>query len=49
MDFCWWWWVVLVGGGGRLCYVWWSFVEGFEISFSSFVEVFGFEICWRIR
>ena len=49
LEVGWWRRAVLGYGGGELCCVWWGFVEGFEVFFffSSFVEIFGFGICWR--
>ena len=50
LEVGWWWQAVLRYGGGELCYVWWGFVEGFEVFFfffPSFVKVFVFGICWR--
>ena len=36
LEVGWWWQAVLRYGGGELCYVWWGFVEGFEVFFFFF-------------
>ena len=59
VDFCWWLRVLPVGGGGGLCLgmlvagcaMYGGVLLKFSLSLSlslSFVEVFGFGICWRI-